>query len=266
MPVVNRGSAPGDQNADTAYAAFGKVNDKFDAVDLVAGQQATAINSKADAAATATALSGKQPADPDLTALAALDATPGLVEQTGAAAFTKRAIGVAAGTSVLTRADGDARYLIAESGSIVQTVSVSSSTRDTTTTVIPADNTIPQITEGKEYLTLSITPKFSTSRIRLRAAMMVSSDTVGGGVIAALFADAVANALSAKMVFISAVGYLLDLTLVAEHTPGDTAAHTYRLRFGPNVGTQNAIMNGFSGGAAFGGASLVWFVAEEIRA
>ena len=56
------------------------------------------------------AVVGKQTSDATLTALAALDATAGLVEQTGADAFTKRAIGVAASTSILTREDGDTRY------------------------------------------------------------------------------------------------------------------------------------------------------------
>lgn len=58
----------------------------------------------------------KQPKDPTLTALAALNATPGLVEQTGADAFTKRPMGVASATDVLTRADGDGRYLSAGTG------------------------------------------------------------------------------------------------------------------------------------------------------
>jgi hypothetical protein len=56
------------------------------------------------------ATSAKQDADATLTALAGLNATAGLVEQTGADTFTKRAIGVATATDILTRADGDGRY------------------------------------------------------------------------------------------------------------------------------------------------------------
>ena len=49
--------------------------------------------------------------DATLTALAGLNSTAGLVEQTGADTFTKRAIGVAASTDILSRGDGDGRYL-----------------------------------------------------------------------------------------------------------------------------------------------------------
>ena len=45
-----------------------------------------------------------------LAALAAMDSSAGLVEQTGANAVTKRAIGVGASTSIPTRADGDGRW------------------------------------------------------------------------------------------------------------------------------------------------------------
>jgi hypothetical protein len=51
-----------------------------------------------------------QPLDATLTGLAALDPGAGLVEQTGATAFAKRALGAGASTSVPTRADGDARW------------------------------------------------------------------------------------------------------------------------------------------------------------
>jgi hypothetical protein len=52
----------------------------------------------------------RQPINATLTAIAALDSTAGLVEQTGADAFTKRALGVGATTSIPTRADADTRY------------------------------------------------------------------------------------------------------------------------------------------------------------
>ena len=55
-------------------------------------------------------ISDLQPIDATLTALAALSAAAGLIEQTGVDVFAKRALGVAAATSVPTRADADARY------------------------------------------------------------------------------------------------------------------------------------------------------------
>jgi hypothetical protein len=53
--------------------------------------------------------------DATLTALSYLDVTPGLLEQTGQDVFVKRALGVAAATSIPTRADADARYALLNS-------------------------------------------------------------------------------------------------------------------------------------------------------
>jgi hypothetical protein len=74
----------------------------------------------------------RQPLDATLTALAALSATAGLLEQTGADTFTKRALGAGAGTSVLTRDDGDGRYAFPSS---IPVAGASSPLMDGTATV-----------------------------------------------------------------------------------------------------------------------------------
>lgn len=76
----------------------------LEAADAAAQRAALGLGTAATTPAT-----DYQPIDADLTAIAAL-ATSGLVERTGAGTAAIRAVGVAAGTDVPTRADADARY------------------------------------------------------------------------------------------------------------------------------------------------------------
>ena len=59
----------------------------------------------------------------------------------------------------------------------IQTVNVQDGASTSGTTAIPQDDTIPQNTEGDEYMTLAITPVNSNSKLKIE---VVANFSVGG--------------------------------------------------------------------------------------
>lgn len=131
------------------------------------------------------------------------------------------------------------------------------------TTVLPVDDTIPQNTEGTQIISISFTPKFITSRLRLRFQGQLSADTVPVGGAAAIFSSASADALQARNVSLSAVGSSYLMALEHEYVPGVITALTFSVRVGPSAAA-NLRLNGHSTGRFFGGVSRATFVIEEI--
>ena len=80
-------------------------------------------------------------------------------------------------------------------GTVLQTVHTSTGALDTTTTTVPYDDTIMQITEGKEFMTLNITPKFSASKLLIKAQIHISPSTDSLPTMG-LFVGTTANALA----------------------------------------------------------------------
>lgn len=138
-------------NTDAVPSVFGRVGAIVAAFGdysstLISNLSAVAGASVTDALnALNTLVAAKQDLDATLTALAALNSTPGLLEQTGADAFTKRAIGVAASTSIPTRGDADARYLTPFAHTQLPPWTVGTQDNSTTTLVDVTDTefTIP---------------------------------------------------------------------------------------------------------------------------
>lgn len=132
------------------------------------------------------------------------------------------------------------------------------------TASIPVDDTIPQITEGTEILSVTITPKTTTNKLRIRFQGQVSISP-GPGAVTVAFFDGASNAIAAKYIVGSSTDTAYDLTLEAEYTPGVTTTKTITARIGPNSGTLR--LNGSAtGGRVLGGASKATLVVEEIRA
>lgn len=129
------------------------------------------------------------------------------------------------------------------------------------TTAIPLDNTIPQNTEGTEIITQAITPKYASSTIRVT---FQGWGTVNGAgaLIAALFVDTTANALTASATTTPSGNELEPVVLMYEEASASTTARTYKIRVGPNGGT--ARMNGNTAGRFFGGVSRSTLIVEEV--
>ena len=129
---------------------------------------------------------------------------------------------------------------------------------------LPMDDTIPQKTEGANYVSLSITPKFATSRLVIRGEALVGGN--GANNVGAFIADtAINDALAANVVTLSAAGHMDVIPVYAEISAGSTSARTYQLRLGAASGV-TFFVNGNTSNRFFGGVAGCKLSCEEVSA
>lgn len=136
--------------------------------------------------------------------------------------------------------------------------------------VIPADNSIPQITEGVEIVSASFKPTSATSRVRVTFSSIVSSDVAGRNIQGAIF-DGDADALAARIVRIPAAQGAHEMLITKEYVPGSDAQRTYSARLGIDASLgYTGSFNGASGGGnfipIFGGEQIATLIVEEVGA
>lgn len=135
----------------------------------------------------------------------------------------------------------------------------------TTNTVIPLDNTIPQITEGAEFMTQAITPKSATSVLEININFYCGTSPIFAA-IGAIFQDAItdaiwAGALENQMNYSNDSGTMVNIRFFVP--AGGTTARTYRFRAGPSDASGTFCFNRSSGGALFGGVSYATMSVTE---
>ena len=149
-------------------------------------------------------------------------------------------------------------------GVVLQVVNVMSSTVATGTGTIPQDNTIPQITEGTEYMTLSITPKSTTNKLRIDV-VVNGAASASNSYLVALFQDSTANALAAINHNIAANNVAEESNFTYFMTAGTTSSTTFRVRAGcATAGTFT--FNGQAAGQLMGGVIASSITITEISA
>jgi len=151
-------------------------------------------------------------------------------------------------------------------GAVVQVVNYQTGAYASGVTAIPVDDTIPQNTEGDEYMTLVITPKSATNKLLIQVTGYFSK-VDGGAVTLALFQDTTAGALAVRSRSIDIGAGLTAQYLVSLNhymTAGTVSATTFKVRAGTASGT--IYFNGNSTTRLFGGALGSTITITEIKA
>ena len=145
----------------------------------------------------------------------------------------------------------------------VQVVNTQTGAVNTGTTVFPNDDTIPQNTEGDEYMTLAITPTNASNKLKIDV-VFVCSHTALGAVVAALFQDSTANALAAAWHDVRATTAAVTVKFTHYMAAGTTSETTFKVR-GGGQGSGTLTFNGGAGVRKYGGVLASSITITEIK-
>jgi hypothetical protein len=148
-------------------------------------------------------------------------------------------------------------------GTVLQVVTYATGAVATGTTTIPWDDTIPQITEGTEFMTLAITPTSATNILIIQVTLQIGF-SAGDWTTVALFQDSTANALAATSNNLSG-NFGSPQTFSYKMTAGTTSSTTFRVRGGAgSAGT--VTINGSASARRLGGVMASTMIITEIAA
>lgn len=150
------------------------------------------------------------------------------------------------------------------SGSVLQVVNTQTGAVATGSTAIPIDDSIPQKTEGDQYMSLSITPQSASSKLKIEVVWNGTNNGSSHTLTVALFQDSTADALASAAQFGGTGGGLEQLVVTHFITAGTTSATTFKVRAGANFGTTT--FNGAGGARYLGGSYASSITITEIAA
>jgi hypothetical protein len=121
---------------------------------------------------------------------------------------------------------------VSGAGKVVQVVSVFKGTSVTGTTVMPADDTTPQNTEGVEMFTLAITPTSASNILEVKATCHLENSGSGNLLQMALFQDSTAGALGSAAVWSDTADRMHSCVLNFKFVAGTASETTLKIRAG----------------------------------
>ena len=154
-----------------------------------------------------------------------------------------------------------------KTGEIIQIARIQTGAMATGTTTIPIDDTIPQISEGDQYMTVSITASSAINLLRASAQAWASWNVnSGAGWTAALFQGGAANAIAAGKELYTDPGvstHLRNIPLQTTVLAGSVSSQAFACRVGgASAGT--ITFNGQSGARIYGGVIVSYVEVMEV--
>lgn len=135
-------------------------------------------------------------------------------------------------------------------GKVLQVVNTTTSASATGTADFGNDDTIPQNSEGTEFMTLAITPAATSNKLIIITNVQYTN-SASARTYFALFQDSTANALGGAIINNSGNDIFQNMAFQHYMTAGTTSSTTFKIRGGTSSGTLR--VNGNSGGRFWGG-------------
>lgn len=132
------------------------------------------------------------------------------------------------------------------------------------TATIPQDDTLPQITEGNQVMTLAHAAKNDNNILLINYQFMGSHSAAGAWMILPLFIQGENDALSVAVERFNTAGQLHTHQGFLRYSPGNTTSNTYEMRIGSN-GAGTVYRNGSASARLLGGVSKCFIHILEIK-
>ena len=137
------------------------------------------------------------------------------------------------------------------SGKVVQKVNFQTGSRSSGTVIIPFDESIPQNTEGNEFLTLAITPTDVNNKLEITVKPLLSNSSVNW-MVSALFQDNTADALAVVFGYNPTATTTAIEVLTHTMTAGTVAETTFKFRAGLASAGTTVLNSSAAGTTLFG--------------
>jgi hypothetical protein len=133
----------------------------------------------------------------------------------------------------------------------------------TGTTVIPVDDSIPQNTEGEQYLSQAITPSSAANALDISALVFMANNQANAHLQVALFQDSTANGLAANELFQPSSSSPMSVPLRHLMLSGTSSSTTLSVRAGGDA-AGTTTFNGAAAGRRYGGAANSFLDVREV--